>query len=125
MDTIFDSYKTVDAKDVQVWYKAADVAQFPENGGACIKYKGMQIAVFNFSRQNKWYACQNLCPHKMEMVISRGMIGSKGDIPKVACPLHKRNYSLIDGDHINGDGEGIAVYPVKIEDGYVYVGFEN
>ena len=82
--------------------------KFPENGGACVKYKGMQIAVFNFTREGTWYACQNLCPHKMEMVLSRGMIGEDQGEPKVACPLHKNSFSLKTGKHLNGDLNSIA-----------------
>src|SRR5690606_30923518 len=80
-----------------LWYKVGQAQDFPTNGGVCIKYKHLQIAVFNFSRMNKWYACQNLCPHKMEMVLSRGMTGDEAGIPKVACPMHKHNFSLEDG----------------------------
>ncbi len=109
--------------DVKVWFKAARVVDFPENGGACLRYKDMQVAVFNFSRRNEWYACQNLCPHKMQMILSRGMIGSKGGEPKVACPFHKRSFSLKTGQCLNAEESGIAVFPVRIEDGYVYVGF--
>ena len=102
------------------------VTDIPENGGACVKkYENLQIAVFNFKRKGAWYACQNLCPHKMEMVLSRGMIGAAEDIPKVACPMHKKTFSLIDGENLNGDLPSIATYPVKIEDDFVYIGFRN
>jgi nitrite reductase (NADH) small subunit len=101
------------------------VGKFPLNGGACVKYKGMQIAVFNFTREGKWYACQNLCPHKMEMVLSRGMIGEDQGEPKVACPLHKNSFSLKTGKHLNGDLNRIATYPVKIENDFVYIGFSK
>lgn len=109
--------------DIKVWYKAARTTDFPENGGACVKYKDQQIAVFNFSRRNEWYACQNLCPHKMQMVLSRGMIGSAGEEPKVACPFHKKTFSLRNGECINATEEKLAVFPVKVEDGFVYIGF--
>ncbi|AYB34364.1 nitrite reductase small subunit NirD [Chryseolinea soli] len=109
--------------DIKVWYKAARTIDFPENGGACVKYKDQQIAVFNFSRRNEWYACQNLCPHKMQMVLSRGMIGSAGEEPKVACPFHKKTFSLRNGECINATEEKLAVFPVKVEDGFVYIGF--
>lgn len=125
MITSLNTYETVNAEDVKVWFKAAKVSKFPENGGACIKYKDQQIAVFNFTREDAWYACQNLCPHKMEMVLSRGMIGDENLEPKVACPLHKNNFSLKTGEHLNGDLGTIATYPVKIEDGFVYVGFSE
>lgn len=118
-------FETVPLKKVKVWFKAAPVSKFPENGGACIKYKDKQIAVFNFTREGQWYACQNLCPHKMEMVLSRGLIGEENMTPKVACPLHKNTFSLKTGDHLNGDLDAIATYPVKVVDDIVYVGFSG
>jgi len=120
-----DMYETVSEDAVKVWFKAASVSKFPKNGGACIKYKNLQIAIFNFTREGNWYACQNLCPHKMEMVLSRGMIGEENMEAKVACPLHKNNFSLKTGKHLNGDLDSIATYPIKIEDGFVYVGFSD
>jgi len=109
--------------NIIVWFKAARVQDFPENGGACVKYKDLQIAVFNFSRRNEWYACQNLCPHKMQMVLSRGMIGSLQGEPKIACPFHKRTFSLKTGECLNAEECNITVYPVRIENGYVHIGF--
>lgn len=120
-----NTYETVQAENVAFWFKAATISKFPKNGGACIKYKDKQIAVFNFTREGKWYACQNLCPHKMEMVLSRGMIGDENMEAKVACPLHKNNFSLKTGKHLNGDLEAIATYPVKVENDFVYVGFSE
>jgi nitrite reductase (NADH) small subunit len=119
MDTITNN------NEVKVWFKAARTTDFPENGGACVKYKDTQVAVFNFTRRNEWYACQNLCPHKMQMALSRGMIGTLNDEPKVACPFHKKNFSLRTGTCLNAEEETIAVYPVKVEDGFVYIGFSE
>ena len=123
MEEILEKYKSTKLQEVAVWYKAATINDFPKDGGACVKYKDKQIAVFNFKRLNKWYACQNVCPHKMEMVLSRGMIGDDKGIPKVACPLHKKTFSLENGENLNGDIAPIATYPVKIEGEDVYIGF--
>ena len=112
-----------DLADVRIWFKAARISDFPENGGACVKYKDLQIAVFNFSRRGEWYACQNLCPHKMQMALSRGMIGSTDGSPKIACPFHKKTFSLLNGQCLNGEEEKISVFPVKVEDGFIYIGF--
>ncbi len=125
MNAISNKYKTVKIDDVKIWFKATSTNNFPINGGACVKYKDLQIAVFNFKRLNKWYACQNLSPEKEEMVLSRGMIGDHKGIPMVACPLHKKTFSLEDGTNLNGDLEAIATYPVKIEDDIVYIGFSE
>lgn len=123
MDPILDKYKSIALEDVNVWFEAASINNFPTDGGACVKYKNKQIAVFNFTRTGKWYACQNVCPHKMEMVLSRGMIGDDKGMPKVACPLHKKTFSLENGENLNGDIAPIAVYPVKIENEKVFIGF--
>ncbi|WP_299058897.1 nitrite reductase small subunit NirD [uncultured Polaribacter sp.] len=125
MNTILSQYKTTAINDVNVWFKAGAVSDFFENGGGCIKYKGKQIAVFNFSRTKQWFACQNVCPHKMEMVLSRGMLGDDKGVPKVACPLHKKTFSLETGENLNGDLDAIATYPVKIEAENVYIGFSE
>ena len=123
--SIAERYKTIRIEDVEVWFKAAPVDAFPKDGGACVRYKDLQIAVFNFERLNKWYASQNLSPEKQEMVLSRGMIGDQNGIPKVACPLHKKTFSLETGENLNGDLPAIATYPIKIEDGFVYLGFSD
>ena len=123
MQDIINQYETVSLNEVKVWFKAGKTTDFPTEGGGCIKYKNKQIAVINFSRRNEWYACQNVCPHKMEMVLSRGMIGSTDEIPKIACPMHKKTFSLVDGSNLNGEEYSIATYPVKVVDGEVFVGF--
>ena len=125
MEEILEKYTATKLEDVNVWFQAASIKDFPKDGGACVKYKDKQIAVFNFTRLNKWYACQNICPHKMEMVLSRGMIGDDKGIPKVACPLHKKTFSLENGENLNGDLDAIATYPVKIEGENVYIGFSE
>jgi nitrite reductase (NADH) small subunit len=126
MQDILSQYESVSKDAVKEWFKVGKTEDFPKNSGACIKHKTKQIAVYNFERTGKWYATQNLCPHKMEMVLSLGMIGDKDGVPKVACPMHKKNFSLEDGSNLGGDEDlKIATYPVKIEEGNVYIGFSN
>ncbi|ALJ00227.1 nitrite reductase small subunit NirD [Rufibacter tibetensis] len=109
------------------WILVCHTHDVPENGGACVKYQEEQIAIFNFSRRGEWYATQNLCPHKQQMVLSRGMIGSTGEAcePKVACPFHKKTFSLLSGECLTGEDYQIKTYPVKVEGDKVYIGFES
>ncbi|MFT2010671.1 nitrite reductase small subunit NirD [Pontibacter sp. 13R65] len=108
------------------WVMVCKTEDVPQNGGACVKYKDEQIAIYNFARRGEWYATQNLCPHKQQMVLSRGMIGSTGDTcePKVACPFHKKAFSLISGECLSGEEYKLITYPVKVEAGMVYLGIE-
>jgi nitrite reductase (NADH) small subunit len=108
------------------WFTACKTSDVPLNGGVCVKYKTSQIALFHFARRNEWYATQNLCPHRMQMALSRGMIGSQGGEPKVACPFHKKTFSLMDGRCMSNDECGsLRTYPVKIENNLVLIGVEE
>lgn len=110
---------------VFTWFLACRTTDVPENGGVCVKYQDEQIALFNFSRRKEWYATQNMCPHRQQMALSRGMIGTQNNEPKVACPFHKKTFSLATGKCLSGDECEIKTYPVKIENDWVYIGVEN
>jgi nitrite reductase (NADH) large subunit len=103
------------------WVAVGRVADFPLEGGAAIKYGQVQIAVFHFTSRGQWYATQNMCPHKRAFVLSRGIIGSQGEVPKVACPLHKKTFSLESGECLSGDEMSVKVFPVKVIDDQVYL----
>jgi nitrite reductase (NADH) small subunit len=108
------------------WFQACNAIDVPTNGGVCVKYNDKQVALFHFSRRDEWYATQNECPHRQQMALSRGIIGTQNEEPKVACPFHKKTFSLIDGHCINDDDEcSLVIYPVKVENGYVYIGFSE
>lgn len=107
------------------WFLACSVNDIPDNGGVCVKYHDKQIALFYFTRRNEWYATQNECPHRNQMALSRGMIGSHGDDPKVACPFHKRTFSLKTGECLSGDNCSIKTYQVKVENEKVFIGIEE
>ena len=103
------------------WKKVGHVSDFCKDLGGCVKIDGKQIAVFNFKGE-EWYAVQNLCPHDNRMVLSRGLIGDASGEPKVACPLHKHNFSLKSGAHLSeGDVADLETFPVKIDGGDVYL----
>ncbi len=104
------------------WQTVCRVEDVPEDGGACVLFNGKQIAIFNFTTLGKWYATDNECPHRLQMAISRGMIGTQGDIPKVACPFHKKTFSLENGECLNDDVCGhLKVFDIKVEQGFVYL----
>ncbi len=103
------------------WVPVGKVADFPVDGGRTIRYGRSQLAVFRFASRGEWYACQNMCPHKKEMVLARGIIGDQGGVPKVACPLHKKTFSLESGTCLTGEDYQVQVFPVKLEGEEVYL----
>ncbi len=109
----------------ELWCRAAPVHAFPENAGVCVKLGTLQIAVFNLAGGTEWYACQNLCPHRQEMALSRGLVGSSAGVPKVACPFHKSTFDLTTGECLNADLETLTTYPVRVDDGHVFIGLRR
>ncbi|MDP4265152.1 MAG: nitrite reductase small subunit NirD [Bacteroidota bacterium] len=117
--------QTITHQKTQAWFEACHTHDVPHNGGVCVKYNDQQIALFHFARRGEWYATQNECPHRKQMALSRGMIGTSGDEPKVACPFHKKTFSLITGECISGDECTIKTYEVKVEQGLVYIAVDG
>ena len=103
------------------WVPLVDVNSVPRDGGVAVKYGAVQLAVFNFAARGQWYVTQNMCPHRKDMVLARGIIGDQSGRPKVACPLHKKTFSLEDGGCLSGEAYQIATFPVQINAGMVYV----
>ena len=103
------------------WQKMGRVQDFPVDGGASVKYGETQIAVYNFTRRGEWYATQAVCPHRRDPVLGRGLLGDQGGEPKVACPLHKKTFSLVDGRGLNDPEFAIQSYPVEIRGEEVWV----
>jgi NAD(P)H-dependent nitrite reductase large subunit/NAD(P)H-dependent nitrite reductase small subunit len=106
---------------VPQWVSVGRIDDFPIEGGAAVKYGRVQLAVFRFQSLGKWFATQNMCPHKRAFVLSRGIIGTQGEAPKVACPLHKKTFSLETGECLTGDEHSIKIFPVKVVDAQVYL----
>jgi nitrite reductase (NADH) large subunit len=103
------------------WVPVGKVWDFPAEGGATVKYGKTQIAVFNFASRGEWYACQNMCPHKREFVLARGIIGDQKGTPKVACPLHKKTFSLSSGECLSGEDYSVELFPVKVIADEIYL----
>ena len=103
------------------WVHVGSVNDFPVDGGRAIKHGTAEIAVYRFDSRGEWYASQNTCPHKQEAVLSRGILGDRQGVPKVACPLHKKTFSLESGACLSGESFRVEVFPVRVEGDDVYV----
>lgn len=101
--------------DDPTWVRVGKVDDFPLDGGSAVRYGYAQLAVFRFDSRNEWYATSNMCPHKQEFVLSRGLIGDAQGEPKVACPLHKKTFSLKTGDCLSGEPYSIDTFPVRVD----------
>ena len=103
------------ANSEKSWIQVGKVTDFLANVGTPILYGDTQLAIFNNAQRGEWYCTQNMCPHKQAFVLSQGIIGDANGISKVACPLHKKQFSLSNGNQIGGDDDlKILTFPVKV-----------
>jgi nitrite reductase (NADH) large subunit len=109
------------AKSQKSWIDVGSSSDFLPNVGTPILYGDTQLAVFNNAQRGEWYCTQNMCPHKQAFVLSQGIIGDKEGIPKVACPLHKKQFSLETGEGIDDEELNILTFPIKIDNDRVRV----
>lgn len=121
LPTINEAPKPAKASAGKRWVPIVDAEAVPREGGIAVKYGRAQLAVFNFASRGEWYATQNMCPHRGDMVLARGIIGDQAGTPKVACPLHKKTFSLDSGESLSGDELALRTFPVQVSGGMVYV----
>jgi nitrite reductase (NADH) large subunit len=103
------------------WQKLARIEDFPKDGGATIRYGAAQIAIYNFTRRGEWFATQAVCPHRKDSVLARGMLGDQAGEPKIACPLHKKTFSLLTGKGLSDPNYQVRTFPVEVREEDVWV----
>ena len=97
----------------------------PTGSSVSLKRSDTQLAVFKI--RGRYYATQQMCPHKRTFALSEGLIGDdiKAEKLWVSCPFHKRNFMLNgqDAGRCSSDEEiNIATFPAEErEDGWVYL----
>jgi len=122
------------------WQPMVEASKFADldTGSSQAVIRGnTQLAIFKMKK--KYYASQQMCPHRRTFGLSDGLIGQTESAdrkdPKlyVSCPYHKRNYQLngdVDfekkdagaGSCSNDNSMSIATFPAEErEDGWVYL----
>ena len=109
--------------DKNSWLQVGSTDLFPMDEGKVVRVGNVQIAVFH--TRNKWYATQNMCPHKRALVLASGLLGNgPTNTPYVSCPMHKKNFDLATGDcMVPGEEEQykLETFDVKVDDDQVYL----
>ncbi|MFC6019609.1 nitrite reductase small subunit NirD [Plantactinospora solaniradicis] len=91
----------------------------PERGVAAL-VDGEQVAVFR-TYDGQLFAIGQQDPIAGAYVMARGIVGSRGEAPTVASPLHKQVYDLRTGHCLDVPGVAVPTYRVRCRDGLVEV----
>ena len=103
------------------WTGVCDYDQLQPECGVAALLGGEQVALFR-TFDGAVYAIGNQDPFTGAFVLSRGIVGTRGDIPTVASPLHKQVFDLRTGACLDDDRGHVPVFPVRRRDGRVEVG---
>jgi|GEM_PF-140708 len=110
-DTTADSERT--------WVTICPLATVPFERGICALVETEQVAIFRSSpasptASTDLYAISNFDPFSESYVLSRGIMGDRQGILKVASPIYKHNFDLRTGMCLEDENVQIPVYPVRI-----------
>jgi nitrite reductase (NADH) small subunit len=93
--------------------------------GAVALVRGVQVAVFRVRASDgsdAVYALGNLDPFSGARVLSRGIVGDAGGVPKVASPVYKQAFDLRTGACLDDPDVSVPSYPATVDgDGWVWV----
>ncbi|MDQ6956855.1 MAG: nitrite reductase small subunit NirD [Mariprofundaceae bacterium] len=97
------------------WLKVCELNEIPPAQARTVKAGDVVIAVFRLT-DDRVKAVENRCPHK-QGPLAEGIIS--GD--DILCPLHNWRIHLNDGKVAEPDEGCVKTYPVKVEDGAVFL----
>jgi len=98
-------------------------SRLPVDRGVAALVDGEQVAVFRTADEGL-YAVSNHDPFSDAMVVSRGIVGSRGDRPTVASPVYKQVFDLETGRCLDDPAVTLQVHPVRVRDGVVEVALQ-
>ncbi len=109
------------AADRSTYAAVCRLDQIDVEGGVAALVGGVALAIFR-THDGNVYATSNCDPCSMTSVMARGIVGTRGDAPVVASPMHKQSFDLRTGQCLDDEEKSIMTYDVRVDDGMVLVG---
>ncbi|HEY0708512.1 MAG TPA: nitrite reductase small subunit NirD [Polyangia bacterium] len=103
------------------WVTVCRVDEIIPNTGVCALVGKRQVAVVRVGEGNDVYALSNFDPFSKAMVISRGIVGDRQGVPKIASPIFKQSFDLRSGVCLDDPSVAVATFPLRIVDGVIEV----
>jgi nitrite reductase (NADH) small subunit len=107
--------------EVATWVDVCTFDDLTPGRGVCALVGPYQVALFRL-HDDSMYAVSNFDPFSEAYVLSRGIVGSCGDAPKVASPVYKQSFDLATGTCLEDPSVSVPTFPVRVVDERVLVG---
>ena len=108
---------------MSAWRSICPYDRLPVDRGVAALVDGEQVAVFRTGDEGL-HAVSNHDPFSGAMVVSRGLVGSRGDRTTVASPVYKQVFDLETGQCLDDPAVRLPVHLVRVRDGIVEVALE-
>jgi nitrite reductase (NADH) small subunit len=102
------------------WITVCALNQILPFSGVAALVGGEQVAIFRVG-DNAVYAISNYDPFSKAYVLSRGIVGDRKGVLKVASPIYKHSFSLTTGECLDNPKVKLPTYPVTVSEGMVRV----
>ena len=106
-------------RGLRTWEDVCALRDVLPGTGVCALVGGRQVAVVRTAEAV--YALDNFDPFSNAFVLSRGIVGDKGGIPKIASPIYKQSFDLRTGRCLDDASVRVPTYPVRVEEGRILV----
>lgn len=106
---------------VTTWVDVCSLDAIAPNTGVCALVAGEQVAIFRVGNGEELYALSNYDPFSKAFVLSRGLVGDRNGILKVASPIYKHNFSLTTGQCLDDETVKIPTFAIQVADNRVQV----
>lgn len=104
-----------------IWTDVCAFDDLQPGRGVCALVGSHQVALFRMPVTDTLYAVSNCDPFSGASVLSRGIVGSRGDIPKVSSPVFKQSFDLRTGECLDDPNVRLTTYAVCVVRGRVHV----
>lgn len=111
-------------KTITKWVDICPISEIAPNTGVCALVAGQQVAIFRVGETDV-YAISNYDPFSKAYVLARGIVGDRNDIPKVASPIYKQNFNLLNGQCLDDETVSVPTYQVRVVEELVQVAVEE
>jgi nitrite reductase (NADH) small subunit len=101
------------------WIDVCALEDIVPETGVCALVGARQIALVRTG--GELYAIDNFDPFAKAFVLSRGIVGDKGGVPKIASPIFKHNFDLRSGQCLDDPAVRIRTHAVRVREGRVEV----
>ncbi|MEM8613172.1 MAG: nitrite reductase small subunit NirD [Cyanobacteria bacterium P01_H01_bin.105] len=102
------------------WMTVCSLDAIAPNTGVNALVANEQVAIFRVG-ETEVYATGNFDPFSKTFVMSRGLVGDRKGVLKVASPIYKQNFNLKTGECLDDATVTIPVYPARIVDAQVQI----